>query len=299
MADLTCDLNGCEGRKYCRGFCRKHYARWRRHGSPHGAVSVDPHSVEMDPSRVRELIDQGECPWCQRGPFAFVAVHIRQAHGLSDEDLRRVANLPKSAPTCSPEYSEKKRQEAISRDAAKNLEPMTPEMHRVATQERLKSWDRITSNERDAEIVNHFKTGMLVEEICEEMGLVKSTVRSALRRRGVVDEGEDLRRRAAELTDFSSSERATRGRKRAARVRRSRVQSAVQMWELGATVAAISDARDISMKSVRQMLRREGIEPGDGRSKCSVVAGCARDSGHDGNCFTVAGDDPTAEGDAS
>jgi hypothetical protein len=30
----TCEIDGCEGKHYGNGYCRKHYDRVRRHGSP-------------------------------------------------------------------------------------------------------------------------------------------------------------------------------------------------------------------------------------------------------------------------
>ena len=34
MVPVTCSIDGCESKKYCRGFCIKHYGRWRSHGDP-------------------------------------------------------------------------------------------------------------------------------------------------------------------------------------------------------------------------------------------------------------------------
>lgn len=34
MVPNTCSIDGCEAAKYCRGWCTKHYARWRTHGDP-------------------------------------------------------------------------------------------------------------------------------------------------------------------------------------------------------------------------------------------------------------------------
>ena len=34
MVPKTCSVEGCETAKYCRGWCVKHYNRWRSHGDP-------------------------------------------------------------------------------------------------------------------------------------------------------------------------------------------------------------------------------------------------------------------------
>jgi len=34
MVPKTCSVDACEAPKYCRGYCIKHYGRWRSHGDP-------------------------------------------------------------------------------------------------------------------------------------------------------------------------------------------------------------------------------------------------------------------------
>lgn len=34
MSDRTCSIDGCDGSVVARGWCRKHYSRWHRHGAP-------------------------------------------------------------------------------------------------------------------------------------------------------------------------------------------------------------------------------------------------------------------------
>src|SRR5215204_588492 len=34
MADRTCVIKGCGGPQEARGWCKKHYQRWRKHGDP-------------------------------------------------------------------------------------------------------------------------------------------------------------------------------------------------------------------------------------------------------------------------
>lgn len=35
MSIIACSVDGCDKANYCRTWCRKHYARFRRYGSPH------------------------------------------------------------------------------------------------------------------------------------------------------------------------------------------------------------------------------------------------------------------------
>jgi hypothetical protein len=42
MAKRQCIVNGCDGKHHCRGFCRKHYKRWKRHGDPLGGGKYRP-----------------------------------------------------------------------------------------------------------------------------------------------------------------------------------------------------------------------------------------------------------------
>lgn len=34
LIDRTCSLHECSSPSHCRGWCRKHYERWRKHGDP-------------------------------------------------------------------------------------------------------------------------------------------------------------------------------------------------------------------------------------------------------------------------
>lgn len=39
MAQRVCSVEGCEKPHSCRGWCRKHYSRWKRHGDPLGGTT--------------------------------------------------------------------------------------------------------------------------------------------------------------------------------------------------------------------------------------------------------------------
>jgi len=38
----TCKINGCDGPVFGRGWCNKHYVRWRRHGDPEAPLKRAP-----------------------------------------------------------------------------------------------------------------------------------------------------------------------------------------------------------------------------------------------------------------
>jgi len=54
-----CSINQCESKSLCRGWCRKHYKRWQRHGNP---LTKSASFRERFESRV-ELIPESTCHW--------------------------------------------------------------------------------------------------------------------------------------------------------------------------------------------------------------------------------------------
>lgn len=64
MSDPTCSIEGCENKRITRGWCKKHYTRWQRHGDPTQArvavrASRPPRPA---PERFWEKVDfSGDC----------------------------------------------------------------------------------------------------------------------------------------------------------------------------------------------------------------------------------------------
>lgn len=71
MTDRTCTVDGCEGSAYCKGWCTKHYQRWRNHGSTdHPRPSASGNcSVEgcVRPARTRGWCGTHYSRWFRQG----------------------------------------------------------------------------------------------------------------------------------------------------------------------------------------------------------------------------------------
>lgn len=71
--------------------------------------------VAPTPEAVRAAIEACLCPFCGRGPFKVLALHVSQRHGIDRYELRDLAGLPKNSSVCSPEYSEVHRELLVGR----------------------------------------------------------------------------------------------------------------------------------------------------------------------------------------
>lgn len=60
MPETTCTIDGCDNRSVARGWCSKHYYRWKRHGDPN-VVSAKGNSTE---SRFWAKVDVGHPLGC-------------------------------------------------------------------------------------------------------------------------------------------------------------------------------------------------------------------------------------------
>lgn len=62
MNDAMCSVDGCDTRRYCRGYCIKHYRRWKTHGDPTHEQPKMPTVCTVDDCHER-TIARG---WCSR-----------------------------------------------------------------------------------------------------------------------------------------------------------------------------------------------------------------------------------------
>lgn len=76
-----------------------------------------PVAPTFSPEVVKAHLDQQLCPWCGRGPFKVVALHVSQTHGIGRKELRDLAGLKANDSICSDEVSKHRRQLALERDA--------------------------------------------------------------------------------------------------------------------------------------------------------------------------------------
>lgn len=103
-----------------------------------------PVAPTFSPEVVRAHIEQQLCPWCGRGPFQVVALHISQTHGIGKKELRDLAGLKSNDSICAPGYSEVRKRLAVERDAISAVHEavregraVTNPKHKVFTQAGL------------------------------------------------------------------------------------------------------------------------------------------------------------------
>jgi hypothetical protein len=49
----TCSIDDCDTKRYAKGWCSKHYQRWRSHGDPHAKAPMGP-----KPKDINEMLDE-------------------------------------------------------------------------------------------------------------------------------------------------------------------------------------------------------------------------------------------------
>lgn len=95
MGCKTCSIKGCQGQSRARGWCRKHYARWARHGDP--LVTTRPASYEGAGC----ALDECDRPAARKG-----WCHSHYSRMRKTGDPRPA---PKTPPKCSFPFCEKER----------------------------------------------------------------------------------------------------------------------------------------------------------------------------------------------
>ena len=78
MNEKLCSVNGCQNPLTSRGWCNKHYSRWRRHGDPLKTVNFSDPELALQV----HVLKEGEC-------------HLWQGTTLSDGYGRIIVNQSK------------------------------------------------------------------------------------------------------------------------------------------------------------------------------------------------------------
>lgn len=73
-----CTIPDCDRPLKCRGYCTKHYQRWRTHGDPLKVHKPGPKPAHLKPVR---------CVFCE-------AHRIAQGHGYSDAEIAALIHKP-------------------------------------------------------------------------------------------------------------------------------------------------------------------------------------------------------------
>lgn len=105
MADRTCSIDGCESTVCARGWCRKHYNRWHKHGDPTYVTPWSP-PPQNRPQRFGCIVDGCERDHHSRG----------RCHAHHTENWRR--ENPERAEEYAVAYREANREAAIERTRA-------------------------------------------------------------------------------------------------------------------------------------------------------------------------------------
>lgn len=71
-----CEIEGCDHRHLCRGWCRKHYERWRRHGDPEHPASHEPKRDWIERVANTTTDDCIEWPWGKRSEDGYGILRI-------------------------------------------------------------------------------------------------------------------------------------------------------------------------------------------------------------------------------
>lgn len=59
---MACSVDGCDRKHYGKGFCAKHYQRWRTHGTPHAPAAVRLGDVCAVADCDKKPVSRGWCP---------------------------------------------------------------------------------------------------------------------------------------------------------------------------------------------------------------------------------------------
>lgn len=233
--------------------------------------AVVPPSAEA----LQRAIEAQVCPWCGEGPFRLLAVHTNKAHGVDRYELRQMAGLSRSAPVCSPEVSENRRANLLSRPqeiqekwaaagravrSEAQAKAVAASVAAGAQKKAAESSAKKAAAERSAmagQLVEMFAAGKTLREISSEVGRSVPWVSVVLRSQGC-----DVAARAVTLRN-AQAEKAHADH---------RGKILARFDELGGDWEAshrLADEVGCSHKHLVQLLRDAGVDLPDGRKVSS------------------------------
>ncbi|WP_432053769.1 hypothetical protein [Streptomyces sp. bgisy022] len=151
----------------------------------HAAASQAEHVLPTTPEAYRQAIESQMCPVCGLGPWTMLAGHVSKTHGISPEELRRLAGLRRKDSICDGDYSEQRRDWLKERIGDGHLPLPAP---REGIEAERAEMQRLYEEE-----------GLTLRAIAARFNMEKRQVGRVLRARGVVM--RDGSRSGAKLTE--------------------------------------------------------------------------------------------------
>lgn len=118
--DLKCSVSGCDSRRTAKGFCGKHYTRWKAHGDPLAIVQRRaPHlSGPAELARILALPPTSDCiewpfsrnsanygrVWIEGKSHQTHRIVCERVHGPAPSSDHEVAHACRNPPCCNPAH---------------------------------------------------------------------------------------------------------------------------------------------------------------------------------------------------
>lgn len=247
--------------------------------------------AKLDEETIRNFIDSQICPWCGGGPYKVLAMHTSNRHGVSGDELRYMAGLPKSASICSPEVSEQSRESLVNRADWKAMREKgarragtSRSSHPDVMARRIEKFREAISTryerenlERDSEVIALVESGRPRDEVAEIVGIHSRTVRLILERHGIHVDGRTsrgARRRGKPMHPNVSEGAAARRSKERAEIIAKYENSSKSPDD----ILMLAQEYGSSQKSMVARLKKYGLSVPDlrGKTKASIEASAAR-----------------------
>lgn len=187
---------------------------------------VETKQYAQTPLQMREAIANGECPLCGK-KYRNIAGHTNRTHGISAQELKDMAGIPKTRPACDPELSD-----LISQNGREQYEE-NPEL----------LVNRLQGARRKNGKRNFSKAG-------REINLQKLEVARAIQQAKIAQLGY------ADWTQWMRDLNAERYKQTVAE----RTPKLIEEILNGATLSEVAERNNLSAPTVSRSLRRSGVE---------------------------------------